>query len=242
MTVIVSAYYKIPSKESHEWYLPHLVRFFRGISGNVVFFTTPDVIDDVRKHTPTDHVKIVHMRFEDLYALGPEYGLEFWKRQCSRDPEKYHTPELGIIWYEKREFIRKAMDIVPDADVYIWCDAGVVRDDTSENSLKLFGRRNLFDKNDGRIHLEQLAQIIYSEFHAFPKYFLAGGLMCGNKTAWEAYRRVYDETLKKYDSVGIPGISDQYITQSCVCTSPELFTLHPEETPGNPWLKFLTLL
>ena len=241
--VVVSAYFKIPSKQAHEWYLPNLVRFFRGITVNTVFFTTPDVIADIQKYTTTDHVNIVYMKFEECHALGSEYGREFWERQYSRDTERYHSPELGIIWYEKREFVRKAMNIVPDAHVYIWCDAGCVRDEMPEKCFKFFGHRQLINANDGRIHLQQLGELeTDSKYYKYPNCFLACAIICGNKSAWDSYRQVYDHTLKQYDSREISGISDQYVTQTCVYILPELFALHLEQTYGDQWFKFINLL
>jgi hypothetical protein len=240
--IVVSAYFKIPNKQSHEWYIPNLVRFFRGITANAIFFTTPDVIADIQKYTPTDHVKIVYMTFDECHALGSEYGRDFWERQYSRDTERYHSPELGVIWYEKREFVRKAMDIVSDADVYIWCDAGCVRDDMSEKFFKFFGQRELINTNDGRIHLQEVCSALDFKFYVYPNCFLACAIICGNKSAWNEYRAVYDDTLKKYDTREISGISDQYVTQSCVYMSPTLFSLHSEETYGDKWFKFINLL
>ena len=240
-TCIVSAYFKIPSKQSHEWYIPHVVRFFRGVRGNVVFFTTPDVIDEVQKHTGTDHVKIIYMRFDETHAFSSVWGREFWERQYSRDPERYHSPELGAIWYEKREFVQKAMDIV-ESDVYIWCDAGCVRDGVSETGLTSFGQRKTFNTNDGRIHLQQVNEASHFKFYVFPNAFIGGAIICGNKSAWTSYRSVYDDMLKKYDKNEICGISDQYLTQSCIEKEPELFVLHSESTVGDKWFKFLHLL
>jgi hypothetical protein len=240
--VVVSAYFKIPSKKSHEWYLPNLIRFFRGITANTIFFTTPDVIADIQKYTPTDHVKIIYMSFDECHAFGCEYGRKFWERQYSRDPERYHSPELGAIWYEKREFVRRAMDIVPDADVYIWCDAGCVRDSMSEKNFNGFGHRELIKTNDGRIHLQQVGPTLDFKFYRFPNAFVGGAIICGNKDAWDSYRKVYDTILKQYDNCEISGISDQYITQSCIYTTPDLFVLHPEKTYGDIWFKFINLL
>lgn len=240
-TCIVSGYFKIPSKQTHEWYVQHLVRFFRGISGTVIFFTTPDVIDDILKYTTVNHVQIVYMNFEDCHALSPAWGREFWERQYSRDSERYHSPDLGVMWYEKREFVKKAMDIV-DASVYIWCDAGCVRDELSEKALEVFGKRTLFDTNDGRIHLQMINSACDFKFYVYPNAFVAGAIICGNKPAWTSYRTVYDDVLMKYDKYGISGISDQYITQSCIKERPELFVLHAEESTMNKWFKFLHLI
>jgi hypothetical protein len=240
-TCIVSAYFKIPSKRPHEWYIDHVVRFFRGVRGNVVFFTTPDVIDEVQKHTKTDHVKIIYMQFHEIHAFSSAWGREFWERQYSRDRERYHSPELGAIWYEKREFIRKAMDMV-ESDVYIWCDAGCVRDSLSETGLSSLGQRKTFDTNDGRIHLQHVCNASYFRFYIYPNAFVGCAIISGNKSAWTSYRSVYDDILTKYDKHEISGISDQYVTQSCIIKEPDLFVLHNETTVGDLWFKFLHLL
>lgn len=240
-TCIVSAYFKIPSKRPHAWYIGHVVRFFRGVKGNVVFFTTPDVIDEVQKYTGTDHVKIIFMEFNDIHAFSSVWGREFWERQYSRDPERYHSPELGAIWYEKREFIRKAMDVV-ESDVYIWCDAGCVRNSLSEEGLSSLGQRKTFNTNDGRIHLQHVFEASYFRFYMYPNAFIGCAIISGNKSAWTSYRSIYDDILIKYDTLEISGISDQYITQSCIIKEPDLFVLHNETTIGDKWFKFLHLL
>lgn len=240
-TCIVSAYFKIPGKKSHEWYLTHLVRFFRGVRGTVVFFTTPDVIDDIQKYTTVDHVRIVYMKFEECCAFSSVWGREFWERQYSRDPERYHSPELGAVWYEKREFVKKAMDIA-DANIYIWCDAGCVRNEISEKCLQAFGKRKLFDANDGRIHLQMVGQAGDFKFYVYPNVCVGCAIICGNRSAWTSYRTVYDDMLMNYDKHEVSGISDQYITQSCIQKRPELFMLHAEESIIDKWFKFLHLL
>ena len=80
------------------------------------------------------------------------------------------------------------------------------------------------------------------KFYVYPNVFVAGAIICGNKSAWTSYRSIYDEILKKYDKHGISGISDQYITQSCIESRPELFMLHAEEAIINKWFKFIILL
>ena len=49
MALIVSAYFKIPSKASHDFYLEHLQRFLSGIKSHVEFFTTPDLVELLTK-------------------------------------------------------------------------------------------------------------------------------------------------------------------------------------------------
>ena len=74
MTVIVSAYLKIPSKASHEFYLSHLNLFFNGIKSNIVFFTTADLIplfSKMRGNLPIDF-QIINS-INDLVAFE-KYG------------------------------------------------------------------------------------------------------------------------------------------------------------------------
>ena len=65
---IVSAYYKIPSKQSHEWYLPYLVHWFMTIRGNIIFFTTLDVVEELKNYVDISHVKFCILPFEELIA------------------------------------------------------------------------------------------------------------------------------------------------------------------------------
>jgi hypothetical protein len=240
MTCIVSAYYKIPSKSSHETYIPHLIRWFRsvGTAPNVHFFTTDDVRAELEALTDTGTVVFHSLPFEQLTAMT-QWGRAFWERQYARDPERYHSPELAMIWYEKRHFVRRVMETEPSS-VYIWCDAGCVRDEDSERAARSFGRREqaLADT----IHLQQIDNQPTKPFYAYPDTFIAGAILVGTRSAWDRYTQMYDSCLNAYDCAGVSAVSDQYITSSCVMQAPDLFTLHPERTHVNMWFKFLELL
>ena len=109
-TVVVSAFFKIPSKQPYSFYREHLTRWFRSIRCPVIFFTTPDVWDDiVSMGYDMSNVIVQYETIEQWKAW--ELGREFWDRQKERDVESYHTPELAAIWYEKKEFIKRATDL-----------------------------------------------------------------------------------------------------------------------------------
>ena len=64
------------------------------------------------------------------------YGYKFWKDQVDLDQEyrdtekteKTHTPELYAIWYEKKEFVLKAIELNPfNHSKFLWADAGGFR-------------------------------------------------------------------------------------------------------------------
>lgn len=240
-TCVVSAFYKIPSKSPYDWYIPKLVSFFQSVkSVPVVFFTTPDVIADIQAHTTTDHVQIVYLPFEELTAFR-RYGLDFWRRQKERDPQEYHTYQLGAIWYEKKEFVLRATDIHL-AHVYIWCDAGCIRDSMSVELSKQLGTRTQFQLNDGRMHIQQTSSQLVEQFYHYAYFFVAGAIIAGNVSAWKIYSELYDSILLTYDAAGVPAIMDQYIVKSCIDKNPDLFVLYDQDSTIDKWFKFLEFL
>ena len=244
-TFIITAYFKIPSKKPHDWYFPYLLNFVKNVRGNVIFFTTQDVIDELNTECP--NIQFIISKVEEFVAFE-RFGVEFWDRQYSRDCERYHSPQLGAIWYEKKQFVLKAIEliekqIVSTDNIYIWCDAGCVRDKESSLALLSFGKRNI-NLNDNKLHLQQVGfpQQTQFYFHIRGVDGLACAIMAGNKEAWIEYDKLYDMVLTEYDRNGVCGISDQYITLSCVDRNLNLFTLYTDTTIINKWFKFLEIL
>jgi len=242
-TVVVSAYFQIPSKKPHAFYIPHLQRFFRSLKTPLVFFTTPDVEAEIRGWGfDLRTVQFIHTRIPDLTAFQT-YSPSFWARQKQRDPEPYHTPELAAVWFEKKEFVLRAMTMV-DAKVFIWCDAGCVRNAASEAALGIFGLRSATNLQDGRLHLQQIRPIQPKAFYQYPDVSIACAIIAGNRDAWTAHSALYNETLNEYDAFGTSGDSDQYVTLRCTDKRPLLYVLHPppSDCPVESWFFFLQTL
>lgn len=243
MACIVSAYYKIPSKKPHEWYLPYLLSWFRAAASNTVpvhFFTTEDVREELESLTDISRIQFHILPFEQLSAL--QLGRDFWHIQYVRDPERYHTPELGMIWYEKRHFIRRVMEIETGASAFIWCDAGCIRNDGCEEVAKELGRRvTTYEK--GRMYLQCIKEPVKREFYQYPDEFIACGILAGDRGAWKEFIGLYEVTVFEYTAAGIPTISDQHLTSRCVYKRPDLFLLWKEDGKvDGTWFKFLELL
>ena len=240
-TVIVSAFFKIPSKKPYSFYREYLHRWFRSIRAPTVFFTSEDVYDDILSMGyHLENVQFQIMTVNDFKAWN--LGRDFWERQQERDIEKYHTPELAAIWYEKKEFVKRAFSII-EADVYIWCDAGCVRDDVSEVAFTEFGLRSINLINNDKIHLQHIRFQPYKSYYVYPEYRYAGAIIAGNRQAWIEFDRLYYNVIKEYDENGISCNSDQYIMASCYDKTPHLFVEHtPTNLIVNPWFFFLGLL
>jgi len=239
---IISAYFKIKSKKRHEWYLPHLIRFVKNVTGNIMFFTTQDVVDELNLYASTSHITFVIL---DINELGTFKNKNFWAKHYSLDPERYHSPELGSIWYEKKEFVLRVINNNSDTsnNIYIWCDAGCVRDDLSSTALGSFGKRRVCLPDD-KIHLQKVCDYTKQAFYTFGggSIGIACAIMAGTPRAWVEYKSLYDKTLLSYDTENICGISDQYITMSCIDKNPTLFKLYNDKTRVNEWFKFLEIL
>ena len=224
MPLIVSAYYKIPSKQTHERYLPCLHRFFKALRGKVVvFFCSQDVHNEILSFgIDVTNVKFIVCEFTDLPLLK-KFPYSFWEKQKRIDVESIHTPELGIIWSSKKEFLNTAMDLYPENEWFLWVDAGCIRKDEWLEPCSHLFERGAFDagiyvQNLNPIPMErELFQ--YDEYN----YWIAGGVIYAHRQYIPTYSAVYDSMLMKYDSANISAISDQYVTLSIITQQSESY-------------------
>ncbi len=144
-----------------------------------------------------------------------------------------------MVWDEKKYFVQRAMELAPDVNVFIWCDAGCVRDPLSMLVLRYFGRRQHLD--DDRMHLQLLRRIPPKPFYRFPDQSIAGAIMVGNRSAWNKHIALSEVTLQKYDAAEVSANMDQYVILSCVDAQPDLYVLHtrPPTVKVNEWFFFL---
>lgn len=241
-TCIVSAYYRIPSKKPHEFYVSHLKRWFQAIRAPVIFFTTSESESEIRSWGyDLSNVTIVNLPYINFNAWS-KFDSNFWKRQKERDVESYHTPELAAIWFEKKEFVQRAFEL-SDADVFIWCDAGCIRDDYSAAASREFGMRNLPSLDNDTLHVQSIRRQPVKEYYVYPEYRFACAIMAGNRSAWVNHSRLYDSVALEYDRKEISCNSDQYITQSCSDKHPEYYTeINPNGGRVDVWFFFLGIL
>jgi hypothetical protein len=259
MSIIVSAYFKIPSKASHQFYIPHITRFLKNIKSPIIFFTTPDLKNEfaiIRGNLPIYFILINSIYDINAFKI---YGYEFWNNQCKIDPEKYHTPELCAIWYEKKEFVKKAINFVEtiendnnDNNVnkynlninmpFIWCDAGCVRSDDWIPEIYTFGDKiNVIPKD--KLMFQLLNNLPNKEFFIYPNIHIAGAIICGYKDSWINYTYLYDDMIKNYVNNNICVNMDQHIWASVVLKNPEYFELcNIKYDTFDKWFFFLSYL
>lgn len=251
--LIVSAYFKIPSKASHAFYMEHMKRFLGNVTTMVVFFTTPDLVKSVTNMRGNKPIMICTVdSIMDLVAMK-KYGYDFWRTQCNRDPEKYHTPEVAAVWYEKKEFVKRACAARPDhTGPFVWCDTGCVRTDAWLPSLRTFGQNVGSDVVPKDKLLMQLLKPLptalsapATHFFRHPDCYIAGALIAGYRDTWYACSELYDNTLGIYNTNEVCANSDQYVWASTILRYPERFQTVLAETVANTpdkWFVFLKYL
>lgn len=244
--IIVSAYFKIPSKFTHDTYLPFLLRFFRSVPKHIplLFFTSTDVVEELKTHIALqDNMKFIII--DDIYSTWiafRKFGLALWQNHALLDQEK-HSPELAAVWYEKTHFILRAASMAPEDDknVFVWCDAGCVRNDESEHCLTEFGSRFVMREGDHTLHLQCVDDIEKKDFYSHLDKCVAAAIMFGSKKAWTNHQMVYDDMLLTYNKNNYCISKDQHILLSCAHVFPEWYTLHklPDKLSVDPWFFFL---
>ena len=249
MPVIVSAYFKIPSKQPHSFYMRHMYRFFDYLQGkDIVFFCTRDTHSEILLfNLDLTHVLFVYCNWADL-AILTKYPTSFWEKHKKIDPETYHTPELGIVWASKKEFLSQAMNMYPLEDWFLWVDAGSIRLDTWKESCKHLFRNTIREPG---VYLQNLNPIPMNQpfFRAFTgTAWIAGGLIYAHRQYISSFSSAYDAMLLTYDAAGVPAIMDQYIMASLI-TKGEAKYLHTvnhyeltEMSYPDPWFFFLSYI
>jgi Bacterial protein of unknown function (HtrL_YibB) len=245
--MIVTAYFQIPSKQSHEFYIPHLERFLEWVESPIVFFTSRDLVDEMRSLRPS-HLPIQFVLYDSVYEIESykKYGRDFWNHQSTLADARHQTPELGAIWYNKKEFVNRAIELTNLDEPYIWTDAGCIRQDY----WKLFAPT--FGKNHDAIPINKIMiQLMESEiskdieFFKFENIYVAGAIIAGYKEAWKRYSKIYDEVFLEYLSQGLCVSSDQSVIARLCVKNPDIVetvydgNLHPAI---DRWFFFLKLL
>ena len=242
--VIVSAYFKIPSKFSHAFYMDNIRRFLKNIETHIIFFSTPDLVDDLRRMRPAAYplTLLTYNTIEDIEAYM-KYGTEFWARHSQLDNGRnVTTPPLSAVWYNKKEFILRANRVTQEPGPYIWCDAGCIRsDDWFPEALKFGQHLDLVPKDKIMI---QILEYVPMEptLLTWPSCHMAGAIMAGYIETWKKASELYDEILSEYDKKSLPAASDQYVWGACATFEPELFLKVYPITSPDKWFFFLNLL
>jgi glycosyltransferase involved in cell wall biosynthesis len=235
---IVTAFYDMPSKAPKEKYLGWIRDFFETCSAPMVIFMEEKYfaeISEMRKNYK-DQTKLIILPREEWMA-NKRFGHKVWELQVEKDTESnIHSPDLYKIWYEKKEFVKKVIEINPfHTKKFIWCDAGIVRDEEVKSWMPGFGRADRIPED--RLLLLQVDPFteddVVLQADGIPGNFLkknriGGGIQAGTALTWKRWSDRYDEMVSKYLVAGRFIGKDQSIMANCILEAPsEVLCVHP---------------
>ena len=220
---VVTAYYSFNSKFSVSHYMEWL-QFWKTQPCNLVFFTSPDfvpLIENLRSDY-SEKTRVIGLPFHELEAFK-KYSKDFWIEQKKLDHEEYHTHELYAIWYEKKEFVRKAVIVNPfSTSKFVWCDAGICRDNAWIPIIKSFPVSN-------KIPEDKMLVLRITDFEKYDDFLkincVGGGILAGTKECWIDFCNNYDTMIEKYNKNNKFVGKDQSIIASMIKEEPDKFKL-----------------
>jgi glycosyltransferase involved in cell wall biosynthesis len=237
---VVSAYFPIESKFSVSNYM-NWMEFWKDLDCNLVFFTSKEVapIIELFRINKKEKTEIIIMEFSELVAFK-KYGVDFWIQQKTLDHEKYHTPSLYALWYEKKEFVRKAIDLNKfNSEKYVWCDAGICRNKEWIQLIKSF-------PNGLRISNNKFTVLRITDFEQEENFqyinCVGGGILAGTKEKWLQFADDYDIIMNEFiDQTKFVG-KDQTIIAHMYLKNNNFFTLLPCIKEFDEFTKWFSLL
>ena len=243
---VVSAYFPIPSKFSPQHYLTWIKNFFENIPCYLVFFTDEQLIPlfEEWRGKFMDRTVFVPFNFTRDATAFKRYGSDFWKKQLDLDEEcdfhdktrKIHTPELYAIWYEKKEFVLKAIEMNPFGhDKYLWADAGGFRIQEWYPKLQTFALADQVP--DNKMFLLEIEPFTKDPRELSLKTTtVGGGYLAAHKNVWASFSEKYDQMLEEYVAQGHFVGKDQHIFASMYLKTPDQFDLvKTDKTSLDPW-------
>jgi glycosyltransferase involved in cell wall biosynthesis len=220
---VVTAYYPFKSKFDVSQYMKWL-EFWKSQPCKLVFFTSPEfvpLIENLRSGF-SEKTKVIGLSFDEFVAFQ-KYGKDFWVNQKELDFEDYHTHELYAIWYEKKEFVRKAiLANYFNTSKFVWCDAGICRNDAWIPHIKTF-------PISYKIPDTKMLVLRITDFEQYDDFFkincVGGGILAGSKDAWFEFCTNYDIMIDEYVSKQKFVGKDQSIIASMIKNTPNKFEL-----------------
>ena len=218
---VVTAYYPIKSKFSIQDYIKWM-EIWKQIPCKLVFYTTNNlvpIIENLRKDLPT---KVIALEFEKLDGIT-KYGIDFWKNQYLKDHETYHTPELYILWYEKKGFVKRAIEYnYFNTSKFVWCDAGICRNHDWIPHILNFPKA--YKIPDNKFSVLRITD--FEKHDDFQKInCVGGGILAASKDIWLEFYDKYDSMIQEYVSQNKFVGKDQSIIASLIKKTPDFFNI-----------------
>jgi len=251
---VVSAYYPVPSKCSVEQYVDWIGKFWPKMQCNLVFYTDPELVKTFERlfKGRGGQTRVIGVPFPSLAAFEKLSPL-VWKAAARLDTESGHTPELYALWYEKKEFVMRAIRENPfQSTEFIWCDAGIGREPKWIPVIQGFPAPERIPRGEMLV-LEIdpfLEEDCVADSHGIYGSFgtratIGGGILASDIGGWIRWSKAYDAMLVRYCLADRFIGKDQNIMGSMILEDPSIALLvkrPPALGPIRGWFYLLFFL
>ena len=231
--LIVTAYFKIPSKKDDSVYREWIPNMLNIQNDMFIFcdYVSYDFINSIRKEVPF-FTKIIVIKFKDFYTFR---YFNIFKTHTKMDPETKigHNEWLYMVWNEKSNFLKKAIESENGYTHYLWVDMGCFR------TPKKFGRWPIGVPD--RILLLEVESFYEWELNAveLPNFQhtnrIGGTIFGGSKENvliwWECYYQMLEHFIKINRFIG----KDQSIMNCVYLQNKELCELVKPRICPDRW-------
>jgi Bacterial protein of unknown function (HtrL_YibB) len=244
---VVSAYYEFSSKHGSDKYKQWIRDFLEGCPCNLVFFTDEksyDFIQECRSNY-MDRTNITILPMEEWRSSNILTDSE-WNQQESIDPEKsIHSKKLYKVWFEKKNFVLKAIEMNPfNSQYFLWTDAGLIRDNTTRERVKMYPNISKVDQT--KILLLNIEPFVADDTNdcCFKgKNRIGGGIIGASAEMWKVYSEKYEAALLKNKIAGHFVGKDQSIMARIYLENKDIFQLvQPENLDITDWMYLIKYL
>jgi hypothetical protein len=135
------------------------------------------------------------MNLDNLEAYK-KFSKDFWINEEKKDHEMNHSADLYAIWYEKKEFVKKAIVMNPfNTNKFVWCDAGICRSESWIPHITYFPLSYKIP-NDKFLILK--ITDFENEGDLKFKNSVGGGILAATKEKWIEFSEQYDSVLETF--------------------------------------------
>lgn len=254
VATVVSAYYEMKSKYTKDDYKKWIRLFLETIRAPIVFFTEEylvSFIQECRKDLP---IRIVVYPREDWLSTK-RFPPAVWETLHGRDQEKnIHAPELYKVWYEKNEFVRRAIELNPFGHTdFVWTDAGILRSQglaalvsdfpvvsrIPVDRILVLNIMPFVERDNRRVEID--GQVFIGGGEDKPR--IGGGVLAASATIWTTYIEKYHSLIERFSKTSLFWGKDQTIMKTMYLENKNLFSfiqVHP--VAPEPWFYSLLYL
>lgn len=231
MCTVVTCYFQIRSKHPISHYMEWMKNMLEKKTPMVIFCDEASYSIILAKRTyPT---KIIVTTLEQFHSY--KY-IDTYRANYEIDHEKFHSPELYLIWAEKIHFMKLALEMNPfQSDYFLWVDIGCFRDPFF---LWWPSKHRIKEQNFSKLLVlcidpftEEEMQCTKETLPSFLKINRLGAtIFGGGKEVLLRYHDLYYEMIEYFISIDRFIGKDQSILNSIYLLNPELFHLvNPKE-------------